>query len=397
MKEEESKYIDDLFREGLQAENDQVPYRESDWEKLEQRLNRYDRRKGIIFWLRPLGGVAALLLLAFAGWWLWPEKEQPIPQQVTSAQEAEEKEEKHVEEPGQAESTISLAEAEEGKVSGVEEPKQIIAVSPVEQRELQAGNVSVGTDRGEMSPIASRRGSWSNLVAESEVESVSKLDRVKLIKRSMPPAKIRDWGEPLKLEDEPGKGILSVTVLAAPAYNGVNNLNNAKIGGDFGLLFSMAVTKRWSVSTGAIYGLKLYETDGENYQPPQSDGYGHDPLLVNADCRVLDVPLNIDYKLLNFPKTSFSLGTGVSSYFMLSEKYSYQYAYGPEEKDAVSLKNNSIHWVSVLNLQANLERELSPRISISLRPYLKIPFQDIGYGRVRLQSFGMALSTSWNF
>ena len=73
------------------------------------------------------------------------------------------------------------------------------------------------------------------------------------------------------------------------------------------------------------------------------------------------------------------------------------YAIRSYYENAVSLKNNSIHWASVLNLQASLERQLSPQISVSLRPYLKVPFQDIGYGRVRLQSFGVALGTSFNF
>ncbi|WP_163715104.1 porin family protein [Mangrovibacterium lignilyticum] len=396
MKEEEGGHIDQLFREGLGSEDHQIPFRESAWEALEHRLKLHEKRRRIVYWLRPLSGVAALLLLAFAGWWLWPEKEQTLPRQVTVVQEAEKPEAGQVEEPAQAETTTAIADVQKAETSGGQQTRPVIAVSPVEQKELPIAKTTGGSGRGAMSPLASR-GDWSPFAANTAAASASKLDPVASFKPVIPPSKTVKKPIPLKLEDEPERNTMAITVLAAPAYNGVDKLNQAKIGGDFGVLFSVAVSKRWAVSTGAIYALKLYETDGDSYHPAQDDGYSYDPMSVNADCRVLDIPLNIDYKLLILPKTSFSLGTGVSTYFMLSEKYSYQYAYGPEQKDAVSLKNNSIHWVSVLNLQASLERQLSSQISISLRPYLKVPFQDIGYGRVRLQSFGIALGTSFNF
>jgi len=397
MREEENGHIDQLFREGLNTEFHPHKFRESDWEKLEQRLIHHNRKKGIILWLKPLSGVAALLLLAFASWWLWPEKKQMIQEPVVVKQETSKSDKEPTVESRQTERSISVAEGQpdenqdEDKKMSFESsylkgPEKIILA------EIDAGE---NKSKSKMKLIASR-GGIPGLVENSADLSSTNLDPVRFLREVPPSVKNRKLPEPLKLEDEPSPN-MAVTVLAAPAYNGVNNLNNAKIGGDFGVLFSLALGKRWSVSTGAIYALKLYETDGDNYNPPQNDGYAQNPLSVYADCRVLDIPLNIDYKLLSLRKTSFSMGTGVSSYFMLSEKYSYQYAYGPEEKDAVSLKNNSIHLFSVLNLQANLEHQLSPRFSVSLRPYVKVPFQDIGYGRVRLQSYGMALSTSFNF
>ena len=394
MKEEEKVHIDNIFRDGLQAENVKIPYQESNWAELEARLNRHDRRKGLVFWLRPLGRVAALLLLALAGWWLWPQKESAVPETVVAAQEAE----KPVETSPQAESAVSVAAAQQDKSSVEKEGKVPKSLPFVAQEKTVIAEIGEGENQvtRKMNLLASR-GRLPGFVDNSAELSATKLDPVKSIKPVSMTIEQSPKDVPLKLEDEPKSSKMAITVLAAPAYNGVNNLNNAKIGGDFGLLYSVALSKRWIVSAGAIYALKLYEADGDSYNSDSNGSYGSSPIMVNADCRVLDVPLNIDYKLLNLPKMSFSLGTGVSSYFMLREKYSYQYAYEPEQKDAVSLKNNSIHWASVLNLQASVERQLSPQISVSLRPYLKVPFQDIGYGRVRLQSFGIALATSFHF
>ncbi len=397
MKEEDKTHIDDLFREGLNDENIEIPFQEDGWKKLEDRLDRYDRRKGVMVWLRPLAGVAALLLLAFAGWWLWPEKKQVIQEPVVVEQEITKSEKEHGVESRQTEHSISVVEGQQDE-NPEEDKKRVFESSSLAGREkIIIAEIDEGeSERKSKMRLIASRGEIPGLVENSADLSSTNLDPVRFMKEAPPPVKTRKLPEPLKLEDEPSLN-MALTVLAAPAYNGVNNLNNAKIGGDFGVLFSVALGNRWRVSTGTIYGLKLYETDGDNYNPDTNGSYNNSPKSVYADCRVLDVPLNIDYKLLDFQKVTFSLGTGVSTYFMLSEKYSYQFEYGPEQKNAVSLKNNSIHWASVLNLQASLERQLSPQISVSLRPYLKVPFQDIGYGRVRLQSFGVALGTSFNF
>ena len=92
---------------------------------------------------------------------------------------------------------------------------------------------------------------------------------------------------------------LALSVLAAPDYNGVNNLNNASIGNDFGLLVTYKISKNWSLSTGGVYAKKLYETGFSNYNPTKNIWDEYYPKTVNADCRVLDIPLNISYTFLN--------------------------------------------------------------------------------------------------
>jgi len=356
MKEEDKAHIDILFRDALHAENVDIPFQESDWASLEDRLNRYDRRKGLLFWLRPLGGVAALLLLAFAGWWLWTEREPSVSETAVATQEIKEKREIQTADSTQTEAETFVAENHKiekpaDKTAGL--MKGIPATEPEKPVIAEIGEDDNRPER-QMYLLASR-GGLEDFIDNSAELSASKLDPVESFKQLPATTKEPKQEVPLKLEDEPKPNKMAITVLAAPAYNGVDNLNNAKIGGDFGLLYSVALSKRWSVSAGAIYALKLYEADGDSYNPDTGGGYGSSPQRVDADCRVLDVPLNIDYKLLNFPKMTFSLGTGVSSYFMLSEKYSYQYAYGPEQKDAVVLKNNSIHWASVLNSKSSSE------------------------------------------
>ena len=103
---------------------------------------------------------------------------------------------------------------------------------------------------------------------------------------------------------------LTLSVLAAPDYNGVNNLNNASLGDNFGLLVTFQIAKNWSLSTGGVYAKKLYETGFGNYNPSKNIWDEYYPKSVNADCRVLDIPLNISYSLVAGKNTTISFGSG---------------------------------------------------------------------------------------
>jgi hypothetical protein len=191
---------------------------------------------------------------------------------------------------------------------------------------------------------------------------------------------------------------LALSILAAPAYNGVDNLNNASLGNDFGLMVSIEIAKSWSLSTGGIYARKLYETGFRNYTPDRNIWDEYYPSSVNADCRVLDIPLNINYKFVHRKNTSIGIGSGISSYIMLSEDYRFAYSQMyPDNPETYRVVNENQHWLSVLNLQANFDQRLNSRFSIGLQPYMKIPLKNIGFAGVKLQSFGMAANLSWNF
>ena len=74
--------IDQLFREGLNPEDDRLTYQEADWLELKKRLDRNAQKRRGVFWLTRLSGVAALILLFFAIHTLLPESQNRIVQQV---------------------------------------------------------------------------------------------------------------------------------------------------------------------------------------------------------------------------------------------------------------------------------------------------------------------------
>jgi hypothetical protein len=111
---------------------------------------------------------------------------------------------------------------------------------------------------------------------------------------------------------------------------------------------------------------------------------------------MLDIPLNINYQVYSRQGNKISLGTGLSSYFMLREDYKFNYtdsqATGPVTYTVIN-KNRNI--LSVLNLDATYTHQINSKVGVTVQPYLKVPLSDVGASQVRLQSTGVALGLSW--
>jgi hypothetical protein len=394
--------IDNLFREGLNPENDDSTFLENDWSKLKKRLDRNEKMKRRGFWLSRLSGVAALILLFFVLRMLLPDDRERVIKQAEVPQKEHEVTEKK---------NQSTASSEVKKMAGKtgSAPKSLLAQnkhfgdqSPQNKFNIQSSQKeSPNGDSVQVDNISVSQATTEKAASLGE-HPVNKSDIVKSTDRKQALAE-----EPLyetnevpmdKSEPEHQPRKMALSFLAAPDYNGVNNLNNASLGNDFGLMVTLEIAKNWNFSTGGIYAKKLYETGFNNYTPTKNIWTEYYPKSVNADCRVLDIPLNISYTILKRKNNTISLGSGISSYIMLREDYRFSYAENDSSNpQSYHIVNGSQHWLSVLNLQANFEQRLNQRLSISLQPYMKIPLGNIGFAGVKLQSFGMAANLSWNF
>ncbi|HAH23848.1 MAG TPA: hypothetical protein DCL77_08835 [Prolixibacteraceae bacterium] len=437
--------IDQLFREGLHPGEVLVTFQEGEWSKLKQRLDRHERKKRGLFWLSRLGGVAALILLFFAIRILWPEGTNQVIQQAEVQQKDQNKKPeqyqsitspkgKEIVSTTKPRSKVPLAQNKPPKVGSAQQrsiasrrEKQMTDHDTIgmESLKVQKATTAANASSTEHSlnqttlvESADRKlYSAADSLREENLTGQKATTESKVRPKEQPPTQpelakspernrssadeplFAAIGEPNEQPiSEPRMRRLALSVLAAPDYNGVNNLNNASLGNDFGLLVSYRIAKNWSFSTGGIYAKKLYETAFGNYTPTRNIWTEYFPKSVSADCRVLDIPLNINYTFLRRKNKTISAGSGISSYMMLREDYRFNYAQNDNNSPlSYHVANENQHWLGVLNLQASFEQRLSSRVSIGLQPYMKIPFKDIGFAGVRLQSFGMAANLSWNF
>ncbi len=437
--------IDELFREGLNSGEDPAIFNEEHWLRLKRRLDRHDRWKLAAPWLKPLMAVAALLLLAFLIRLVWPDRQERTAQPVAGNQTEQQREEQKQTEPDYAaqkqEEQKQTAQSHADQRQALDEKDQSTQAGqglteqthegrslaeqglPVkkqgqpkkqDQSELPKQKtaediLSQGESRTE---VASGEPAQKSVLAQSkggEEPAGAKPGKADPARRDQPagiadksairtdsvkPAEAPAFAGGRELpsyrqtgtEDHDGsrRTRLALSVLAAPSYNGTEHLKNLQPGTDIGVLFTLGLSKKWSFSTGAVYAKKLYDA---------SYGSSSGWMEVDADCRVLDVPLNINYAFIQGKKNTFGLGTGVSSYFMLREDY--RYVDGARED--IHLVNENQHWLSVLNVQATYERKLNSRVSLQVQPFVKIPVSDIGHYRVKLESYGIAFGASWKF
>ncbi|MNI20012.1 hypothetical protein D3C73_734680 [compost metagenome] len=201
-----------------------------------------------------------------------------------------------------------------------------------------------------------------------------------------------------------------LTLLAGPDLTSVKGAGKSSLSQNVGLAYSYPLIKGLSVSVGAIYAKKNYKSAYSFYSPSNPPQLTQLPSQVSAVCDVIDVPLTANYTVLKSKKVKFNVSAGLSSYFMLKEKYTFDYegeanyggkkgaVYGAkssyEDKKSVSYEVNgeNQHIFGVADFSISVEKKISNKINIGIKPFVKIPLTGIGYGNVDLQSKGVAFT-----
>lgn len=404
------KELDNLFKQGLEEPGNYVGYHEEDWDALEAMLDK-EKKRGVVFWLPLLSGIAALLVLALAWIFVKPAIDKTNHPQIVNVGKqhttdvgkttltTKKTELAHVDQgnPGKSDRLMQQQAgftkkhslpANDQTVKGITNHKSSLTLSAVEaDRSTRVSNDNNSTFDKQNEVLAAID---SKVIPDGELSNAVAFNTLSI--KPMAPSKT-DSKAAKKLSGFHPQ--FALTVLASSNLNGVGSFADSKVGTTGGFLFSVGLTKKFTISTGAAYAKTPYNTEFYNYHT--SYKFKTNPETVTADCRVLDIPLNIDYKFTQKGRNSFSVGTGLSSYIMLSEKYHYNYNNpNPYWLTDVSVVNRNQHFLGVLNLDATYQRQLNSKLSLAVQPYLKLPLTDIGNGQVKLQSTGVSVGVSWN-
>lgn len=165
-----------------------------------------------------------------------------------------------------------------------------------------------------------------------------------------------------------------------------------------GLSAEYFIADRLSIGLGVNISEKKYSAKGREYAPP--NGFwtnGVVPDSTNATCQVLDVPITLSYFQPVGNKGMIIFHAGMSSWFMLKEKYYYKYA--SNDPDLVKNwhgNNENRYWFGILNLAMSYEQMLNNKWSVAIGPYYNLPLTGVGHGNVELTSFGLRSSLKYN-
>ena len=406
------KEFDDIFKKGL-GDPVEAGYQEQDWNALEQMLDGNKKRRGFVFWL-PILSSAALLLIAFGWWLLRPETVQNQHQrpQIAMHQPVQ---------PGGAGKAVVQSTTQQGKVSSqgdltAQNGAAVTTTKPGINNGYQAANngkPNIGLTGSNSIPVTNAGGGYATITGSTQRGNIITLAA---LNPALPGSGLGSnltidsvdvkhealaANKPDKTNKITTKSIFvqhpryALSVFGAPEVNGVNSFQQTRSGTNIGLVFSAGLFKKITFSTGALYALKPYNTYFSNYLGNSQPGSNLSS--INADCRVLDIPLNVDFQFYSKNRNSFSIGSGLSSYIMLHESYQYNYT-DPAVNGSVNytVPNTNKYIFGVLNLQATYTRQINSAMGLSIQPYMKLPLTGIGANDAKLQTAGVAIGLSWN-
>lgn len=385
---EDNNHIDQFFKRGLSDPD--IPFNEMDWKKMEHKLDLQEKKRGIPLWLFAASGIAAIILVCM--FWFFSGSEQTNRKNKENTATA-------------AQTPIPPVQIQEN-ISRDTIPSAVAVNQAKKEKQLPSKKVILppyvfdtiipGKEKNS-DPIQA-----VTSIAESSKErkdSIGPKQKAIASIKNKNTASERDWEEVQKsvkkkmeagLEQNSG---LILSLMAAPDISTAKQNTSSKLSSNVGLLATYNLTKKISISSGAIYSRKLYNSGGV---APSGNGYTTPGTAwqVDADCNVLDIPINANYKVYNKKKLSVSLNAGLSSYFMLKEKYQFITGdAGPNQKISnLEINNQNQHLFGIANVSVSFDRQITRGFSIGVAPFMKLPLTGIGYGDASLKSMGVSFS-----
>ncbi|TGD81226.1 outer membrane beta-barrel protein [Hymenobacter wooponensis] len=182
-----------------------------------------------------------------------------------------------------------------------------------------------------------------------------------------------------------------VGIVGGPELSAVLPSPSPRAGGTVGLVAEYRLTSRLRVRTGLLRSVKRYGARGTDYRPPAGYWTWRIPVdEVDANCRILEIPLDIRYEILPRAGYSFYASAGLTSLIMRNERYTYHYELnGDYVARTWSYPNGGKQALQMLRLAAGYERHVAPRWVVQAEPFLNVPLNGVGFGQMRLSSTGL--------
>lgn len=180
-------------------------------------------------------------------------------------------------------------------------------------------------------------------------------------------------------------------IIAGPDFSKVKSGNFRGPGFNAGIFFGYQINKKFFAETGFSSGSKYYSSDGRIFNEEGAampDGMVIDNLQSYS--RILEIPVKIGYRIYKKNRSSFFVAAGVSAYIMTMEKNNYNVTMNGNEEKMVGLyEKKNVKIPAEINFSTGWEHHLKGLMNIRIEPYLKLPLQGIGVGKLPVTSAGL--------
>jgi hypothetical protein len=386
----EGNNIDQLFKKGM--EDPEIPFDELDWQKMAKKLDASEARRRTPLWIYAGTAIAAALLVVL---FLFLSEQNQAPDKKANTTVRTKTKPGILNETQPASDLIRPLGINKNSKHTSSEPTTTQSAAFVTSGRASGSQMSTASEIPMLKGVLPPPRLFDTWQGNEQQQIVLALPQTHNTKTTPLPAAIalESKRKQAVLEQSATRGKLTLTILAAPDVTDSKTSIGTKISSNFGLLLTYPVNKKLSISTGAIYARKLYDYGGN---AATLYGQAESPWALNADCFVIDVPVNVNYQVLQKKNYSVTLNSGLSSYFMLKEKYKYTSTdqTGIPQISRLEINNQNQHLLGVANFSVSVERIVSDRVSIGVQPFLKLPLTGIGYYDYNLRSRGVAVSLS---
>ncbi|TDB63721.1 porin family protein [Arundinibacter roseus] len=188
----------------------------------------------------------------------------------------------------------------------------------------------------------------------------------------------------------------AVRVGFSPDMSSVGMKQMTRPGPSASLFVDYYISRKLALQTGIVRSLKTYSALPGQYEWPTSWTQKQMPSSVDGSCQVFELPVNLRYDIRQGQISRWFVSSGVSSYKMQNEKYTYHYKYyDPNIRWWNWEGKTGWYLFSHLNVSAGYERRLSKHVSLVAEPFLRVPLRGVGFGKVNLYTAGMWFSARY--
>jgi opacity protein-like surface antigen len=188
-------------------------------------------------------------------------------------------------------------------------------------------------------------------------------------------------------------GALGADIGSVKLFSFANSSFSTKYGAGIGF----DITQKLSVQAGLYTSKKKYIAGPADYNVKAGSYWSTVPITkVEAMCLIYEVPIALQYHIIQKKSFSVYVGAGVSSYIMETEDYNYFYKrYNMEYSKANTYTGNQ-HLFSTALLSAGVEKNITKNLTLQLEPTISIPLKGIGDGEVRLFSTALLIGVKFS-
>jgi hypothetical protein len=198
---------------------------------------------------------------------------------------------------------------------------------------------------------------------------------------------------PKKKNHEPA---LYYGVVAGPELNATKSQQVKKAGWKVGLIGGYSLSNRVSVETGVLFSRKFYTSPGERFSMKEIGATMPSTMKildVEGSSKLIEIPVSVQYHVLQTSKRKVSFSAGVSSYVLTTESNRYHTLMnGTSQMMYGTYKNNRRYLAASVDLGLSYAQNFGTGNTIRLQPYLQIPARGMGVGQLNIRSAGLRIA-----